>query len=48
MRIKFWHLRKRIWLKIHNYVSKKVFIDYLICPYEDSTKKPFDFDEGEI
>ena len=48
MRIKFWHLRKRFWLKIHNYVSKKVFIDYLICPYGGSTKKPFDFDEGEI
>ena len=44
MRIKFWYLRKKFWVKIHDWVSKKVFVDYLICPYTDPTKNPFNFD----
>lgn len=44
MRIKFWYLRKKFWVKIHEWVSKKVFVDYLICPYTDPKKKPFNFD----
>lgn len=44
MRIKFWYLRKKFWIKIHDWASKKAFVDYLICPYENSTKQPFDFD----
>lgn len=44
MRIKFWYLRKKFWIKIHDWASKKAFVDYLICPYENSTKQSFNFD----
>lgn len=44
MRIKFWYLRKKFWIKIHDWASKKAFVDYLICPYVDASKQPFDFD----
>ena len=44
MKIKFWYLRKKFWIKIHDWASKKAFVDYLICPYENHTRKSFDFD----
>lgn len=44
MRIKLWYLRKKFWIKIHDLASKKAFVDYLICPYENSTKQSFNFD----